>query len=90
MDWHLDIYTMKNAEGEAIRENKITGIIFLEDGDSYIGGELEILRGQAQETISCSLGIILFFPTTIMHRVKRINDGVRNTVIFNFLSTPFR
>ena len=79
-DWHIDSHnTWLNYE------RKISGVVFLDDPDSYEGGELEIIvNGSPDRSIKIKpkKGEIAFFASWMPHRVLPVTKGTRRTLVF--------
>ena len=79
-DWHIDSHSMwLNFE------RKISGVVFLDDPDSYEGGELEIIvDGSPDRSIKIkpNKGEIAFFASWMPHRALPVTKGTRRTLVF--------
>lgn len=79
-DWHIDSHaTWLNYE------RKISGVVFLDDPDSYEGGELEIIvDGSPDRSIKIKpkVGEIAYFASWMPHRALPVTKGVRRTLVF--------
>jgi len=51
--------------------------IFLNDKDDYEGGELIIEDKGKENRIKLDAGSIIMYPSTVLHRVNRVTEGVR-------------
>ena len=73
--WHMDA-----TLGEPGTESpNISYTIFL--NDEYDGGELEIETPYGIKTIKEPKNTAVFYPSTLLHRIKTINSGTREVVI---------
>lgn len=79
-DWHIDSHNMWLNY-----ERKISGVVFLDDPDSYEGGELEIITDGSPERsvkIKPNKGEIAFFASWMPHRALPVTKGKRRTLVF--------
>lgn len=79
-DWHIDSHqTWLNYE------RKISGVVFLDDPDSYEGGELEIIvdgSPERSQLLKPKKGHIAFFASHMPHRAKPVTKGSRRSLVF--------
>ena len=82
-NWHQDI--LKGSQGS---RRKVSITIQLSDGEDYKGGDLQIslggdASGQLTNTIECprGLGVGVLFPSYMMHRVTRVTEGTRKSLV---------
>ncbi len=71
-DWHLDIG--KNVS------RKLSVIIQLSDDSEYIGGNLELMTGPVPLVPSREKGMVIIFPSYILHRITKIIHGTRRSL----------
>ena len=64
----------------------ISCTIFLDDPESYHGGELEISTHQGMRSYKLDAGWAVFYPTQFVHRVTEITEGERRACILWFES----
>jgi len=79
-DWHIDSHNMWLNY-----ERKISGVVFLDDPDSYEGGELEIIVDGSPDRsvkIKPNKGEIAFFASWMPHRALPVTKGTRRTLVF--------
>lgn len=79
-DWHIDSHNQWLNY-----ERKISGVVFLDDPDSYEGGELEIIvDGSPDRSIKIkpNKGEIAFFASWMPHRALPVTKGTRRTLVF--------
>lgn len=79
-DWHIDSHNMWLNY-----ERKISGVVFLDDPDSYEGGELEIITDGSPDRsikIKPNKGEIAFFASWMPHRALPVTKGTRRTLVF--------
>ena len=73
-NWHLD------AGPDFDRD--ISASVFLDDPESYEGGDFEF-HEQTLGVPSCQLqGSIMIFPSLLRHRIKTVTKGVRHSLVF--------
>ena len=79
-DWHIDSHNVWLNY-----ERKISGVVFLDDPDSYEGGELEIIvDGSPDRSIKIKpqKGEIAYFASWMPHRALPVTKGTRRTLVF--------
>ncbi len=54
--------------------------LFLEDPDSYDGGELVIESASGDDAIKLAAGALVAYPATTLHRVSQVSRGRRQVV----------
>ncbi len=75
-DWHQDI-----GPGDASLR-KISLTVQLTDSDLYEGGDLEIWQGgDVRDKTPRGSGIVIIFPSYMMHRVTPVTKGVRRSLV---------
>jgi len=55
--------------------------LFLDDPDSYDGGELVIETTAGEDSIKLPAGALIAYPSTSLHRVAEVTRGQRNVVV---------
>lgn len=82
-NWHQDI-----MDGEQGSKRKVSITIQLSDDGDYKGGDLEISlggdgSGGLATNIVCprGLGVGVLFPSYMMHRVTRVTEGTRKSLV---------
>ena len=82
-NWHQDI-----MDGEQGSKRKVSITIQLSDSDDYKGGDLEIstggsTSGELGSNIVCprGLGVGVLFPSYMMHRVSKVTEGTRKSLV---------
>ena len=68
---HVDNAYMQSGRSD------ISFTLFLSEKNSYEGGELCIQTTQSEESIKLSAGEVLFYPSTTLHKVKKVIKGER-------------
>ena len=69
-------------DGERICRTDISTTIFLDDPDSYDGGELIIDTDFGSSSLKLPAGDAVFYPTWFVHQVSQITRGSRRACIF--------
>lgn len=82
-DWHID-----RGIGQGIR--KLSFVVQLSDPTDYDGGELEIWTGGEPHVADRTRGVITFFPSWTMHRVRPVTRGVRYSLVCWVSGPSFR
>jgi len=72
-DWHIDCGNHIQAQ------RKVSVTVQL--NDDYEGGELELWRGQKPVTALKEKGCVVVFPSYMLHRVKPVTSGTRNSLV---------
>ena len=72
-DWHIDCGHHMQAQ----RKVSIT----VQLNDDYEGGELQLWRGQEPATALKEKGCVVIFPSYMLHRVKPVTSGTRNSLV---------
>jgi PKHD-type hydroxylase len=75
-DWHQDI-----GPGNASLR-KISLTVQLTDSEEYSGGDLEIWQGGSNtDSTPRGSGIVIIFPSYMMHRVSPMTSGIRKSLV---------
>jgi PKHD-type hydroxylase len=82
-DWHADL-------GPGISNRKLSVVLQLSDPSEYEGGELEMNPGGNLLTVPKKLGLICFFPSFLLHRVKPLTSGTRRSLVTWLCGANFR
>lgn len=83
LNWHIDLvgkpdYTIR----------KITLIVFLNKPEDYQGGEIHF-DFFGNKAVDASRGNLLAFPAFLFHKVNKIDEGTRRTLVTWVLGPPF-
>lgn len=73
-NWHLD-------RAHQTPTRKLSVSVQLSDPSSYKGGNLQFRLGPKTETITKELGMATFFPSWTLHRVSKVTEGVRDSLV---------
>ncbi len=84
-DWHAD-------QMEAPIQRKLSFSLQLSAADSYQGCDLEIFGGSTRVPTPAprERGILVAFPSYVMHRVTPVTAGTRRALVFWAAGPPFR
>lgn len=73
--WHMDTNDGHSAP------RKLSLVLQLSDPTEYDGGELQTMTAAEPTTIPKKKGLIVAFPSFIVHRVKPVTRGVRRSLV---------
>lgn len=82
-DWHID-------RGMLTGTRKLSLVVQLSDPSTYEGGELELWFGGEPTIAPKEQGMMILFPSYVMHRVKPVTSGVRNSLVCWISGPPFK
>jgi PKHD-type hydroxylase len=75
-DWHQDI----GPGSASLRKVSIT--VQLSDSEEYEGGDLQIWSGgQNIQNVERGSGVVVIFPSYMMHRVTKVTKGTRRSFV---------
>jgi PKHD-type hydroxylase len=74
-DWHMD------CGPNELSTRKISITVQLSDSDEYEGGDLEFMRGSTPEKAPRGKGVVVMFPSFMLHRVTPITKGTRKSFV---------
>lgn len=74
-DWHLDIGP------DELSLRKISLTIQMSNDSEYEGGELEFLRGGEPRKAPRGKGVVVVFPSYLLHRVTPVTKGTRKSMV---------
>lgn len=76
--------------GEGITTyRKLTVIVQLSNEESYEGGELMVQKENKLVGVTKERGTVIVFPSFLMHCVKPVTKGVRNSLVLFVYGPPF-
>jgi PKHD-type hydroxylase len=75
-NYHLDI-----GDQWPYSTRKVSITVQLSDESEYEGGEFEILSGTNPQTLPKGKGVVLAFPSYLLHRVTPVTKGVRESLV---------
>ncbi len=76
---HVDNSLM--GSGEHLMRSDISLTLFLSDPDTYSGGELIIESTQGEQVFKLPAGCMIIYPSSTLHRVEIVTNGVRLAAI---------
>jgi PKHD-type hydroxylase len=82
-DWHKD-----SGFGTATR--KLSVSIQLSDPKDYKGGDLQMKFGRTDTIVPRERGMVTFFPSYTLHRVKPVTQGTRYSLVAWISGPPFK
>lgn len=82
-DWHVD-------QGELATQRKLSLSLQLTDPSEYDGCELQLHGGRRIETAPKDRGMVVAFPSYVLHRVTPITRGIRKAVVVWSTGPQFR
>lgn len=82
-DWHVD-------QGDLIKSRKISLSLQLTDPSEYEGCELQLNGGRQIQTAPKERGMLIAFPSYVLHRVTPITRGTRKAVVVWTTGPRFR
>lgn len=85
-DWHMDAGPTRN--GAAPR--KLSLVLQLSDPSEYEGGELELFLSHQPKKIEKKKGLLVAFPSYILHRVTPVTNGIRRTLVVWIAGPKFK
>ncbi|MEY3299941.1 MAG: hypothetical protein RLZZ597_3201 [Cyanobacteriota bacterium] len=72
--WHTDNAVMGDSP---LHRSDVSLTVFLSDPDAYEGGELMLDTGLGSQTIKLAAGSAIVYPSTYLHQVTEVTQGVR-------------
>jgi PKHD-type hydroxylase len=82
-DWHMD-------RGFLSPTRKLSLSVQLSDPKTYKGGDLQFKFGRKDETVKRERGIVTFFPSYTLHRVRPVTEGTRYSLVAWISGPPFK
>jgi|694.fasta_scaffold00395_75 PKHD-type hydroxylase len=83
--WHLD------RGGNATNApRKLSLVIQLSDPSEYEGGDLEIFDAPVPTQVTKQKGLVVAFPSFILHRVTPVTKGIRKTLVVWLAGPQFK
>jgi PKHD-type hydroxylase len=83
-DWHVDMMGKGNTG-----QRKLSLVMQLSNSQDYEGGELW-LHGATQQIVPKQKGLMVLFPSFILHRVTPVTSGLRRTLVAWVLGPQYR
>ncbi len=79
-----------HMDGAPGQTRKLTAVALLTDPADYVGGELRLVTTPKAEWLPRTRGTVVVFPPWLVHEVKRVEGGFRQTINMGFWGPPFR
>jgi len=76
-DWHLD----RGPTETGSPPRKLSLVVQLSDPYEYEGGELQILTSNQARSLVKKRGLIVAFPSFMLHRVTPVTSGIRRSLV---------
>lgn len=83
--WHLDRGGLPNKS-----PRKLSIVLQLSDPNEYKGGDLELFDGAEPQKIKKEKGLVVAFPSFVLHRVTPLTEGIRRTLVVWISGPRFR
>ena len=83
-DWHTD-----NGNGYS-SFRKLSCVLNLSDSNEYVGGGTSIRVDSKSELLPHDQGTLNIFPSYVLHKAKRVKEGVRKTLVCWVGGEPYR
>jgi PKHD-type hydroxylase len=84
-DLHIDMFMGGDKMAENMTKNRKLSLTFLlnEPGVDFEGGDFQIVLGQEKDaqTIKMKKGLIIAFPSFVLHRVTPVTKGERKSIV---------
>jgi PKHD-type hydroxylase len=84
-DWHLD-----RGVGGGQAPRKLSLVLQLSNPSEYEGGDLEVFTEQEPLKMEKKQGLVVAFPSFVLHRVTPITSGIRRTLVVWLSGPKFR
>jgi len=83
-DWHLD------RGGIGVAPRKLSLVLQLSDPSEYEGGNLELFVSDEPTRIERKKGLVVAFPSFVLHHVTPVTSGTRRTLVVWLSGPKFR
>lgn len=87
--WHMDKGYLRDG-GSAASPRKLSIVLQLSDPSEYEGGDLELMTGGSPIIMEKKKGLVVAFPSWILHRVTPVTKGIRKTLVIWISGPKFR
>ena len=93
-DWHMDSFidgsVPPNMAGSSQR--KLTIVMLLNDPSNFTGGQFQLNTAKEvnAETINLERGMLIGFPSFLIHRVSPVLSGIRKSMVIWIEGPKFR
>jgi PKHD-type hydroxylase len=82
--WHTDY------GGKITISRKLSLVLQLSDPSQYEGGNLQVMTGGEPETVRKQRGLVVGFPSYVLHQVTPVTSGSRQTLVAWVSGPPFK
>lgn len=82
--WHLDSGTKLSSP------RKFSLVLQLSDPSEYEGGDLELFYSAEPTPVRKEKGLVVAFPSTVLHRVTPVTKGTRRSLVLWCVGPAFR
>lgn len=89
--WHWDSFignALDNINDE--KQRKLTSVLQLDGPEDYEGGVLELLPCGRLEEVEKKKGLMVSFPSFVLHRVSPVETGLRRSLVAWFTGPDWR
>lgn len=83
--WHLDA-----GSGDNAAPRKLSMVLQLSDPGDYEGGDLEVFSSADPTKVDKKKGLVVAFPSYMLHRVTPVTAGVRKTLVIWVCGPSFK
>lgn len=84
-DWHLDRGGVSSDP-----PRKLSLVLQLSDPSEYEGGELQLYTSTNPTVIQKEKGMVVAFPSFVLHRVTPVTSGIRKTLVVWLAGPKFK
>lgn len=78
---HVDAPIMSMPHSNEVLRSDVSGTIFLNQPDAYVGGELVIETEFGSQSIKLNAGDMVLYPSSSLHQVTPVTEGQRMCAI---------
>ncbi len=90
-DFHADLDYSDRSEGSDPQTRKLSLTLVLnQPGTDFEGGEFQFLLGEKPITCPQTKGMVILFPSWVLHRITPVTKGVRKSVVVWVTGPKFR
>lgn len=90
-DWHWDCFignSLDNINDE--KQRKLSSVLQLDGPDDYDGGVLQLLPCGTIKEVERKKGLMVSFPSFLLHRVTPVKSGLRRSLVAWFTGPDWR
>jgi PKHD-type hydroxylase len=78
---HYDAHVDISGPGGDLPQRKLSLVLQLSDPEKYEGGELQIYSDTEPTSVKKQKGLVVAFPSYLLHKVTPVTSGVRRTLV---------